>query len=685
MKNKQTKERFLPGLTAAGVCLLPLSASAMFDLGEAVEVDEELIQILSEVRHEVEVGVGFLSEESFMFGRFSGLTDDGLFLDLHMDLYRRPPHDADTMRYWRLRGRNLGLDSRSLYGEYGNQGRYSAFFDYRQMPHNEWQDVSTWHRGDGSTTLRLPEGTPRDEALLRTIDIQQERRRFTLGGDYILPEIFGRWRISADVTREERDGTRVRGFSGFGIQSDPFLAPELVDYTTEQYNTRIEYLGDRFHSSATYHLSTFAQNSDSWMFAGSPHVDAEWGEDDEDVLHSYALEPENMFHQVSLAGGYVFGGGSRISGDLHIGRMLQDDGFVTALDDGTESLDGEVQTTAMSLHGSHRFTPRLRVRAALRYDDRDNKTDVFEVDGWETRPISTTRTHYSVEGDYRMAARTRLTVGMERDERERDFGHRQETDENTLHGTLRTTVAAGLQGGVRVAASQQSGSVYDRDGVQLPDGLRNYDVADRDRVTTGAFATYIPNFMPALSLSGRVEHTRDDYEKSDFGRTDAARTRAGLEAAWVPTANLTVYGFSALELVEFDLRGETIGGEQWDAEHEDRSISLGIGTEWAFRPNEIDLGVELLWVDTLSRVWTDNGDAIDFPALESTLTRFSLHGDYHVSRDLTLRARYLFEKYSESDWALGTGVDGVDNLVTLGQEERDYSAHMIVGSAVYRF
>ena len=659
---KITIYKYAPRLVATTFCLLPLSAAAMFDLGETVERDEELWEHLSETRHEVAAGIGYLSEESFMFGRFNGLTDDGLYLDLNVDLHDRPSHDADSMRYWRLRGRNLGLDSRSLRGEYGSQGSYSAFFDFRQMPHNQWQDVTSRYSGAGSHELVA--GGERD------IDIEQERQRFRLGGSKLLPAMDDRWRISADVGRETRDGTRLRGFDR-SFASTPVWGPEVVDHQTDTYNVRLEYMGDQFQGSAAYHLSAFSQEGDSSMELS-------------DADDHYALEPENTFHRFSFAGGYTLTPGSRVSGDLHIGRMVQDDGFVPAGEDvirnGTAvtDLDGEIATTAFNLRGVHRLTDRLRLRAAIRYDDRDNDTDVFEVDGRETKPLSYTLTSYSVDADYRMGRRTRLAAGVERDERERDFGDRRETDETTVHARLTTTLMPGLRGGVRAAFSEQDGATYDSGDRtnDVPEALRNYDVADRDRTRVGGFAYYTPSFMPTVGLSLRADYIEDDYADSALGRTGAERFTSHAEVSWAPGADLSLYAFFGWELGEVELAGGD-NDASWSADQEDTVSTVGLGGEWAFRPDEVDLGMEVIWVDTRSSVQFSNDDPVHHPALESTFTEIGLYGDYHVNRDLTVRGRYMYQRFSEDDWAL-TGESGIP-------DERDYSAHMVVASAIYRF
>jgi MtrB/PioB family decaheme-associated outer membrane protein len=648
------------GMLASAGFMIPMGAVAqfdMFELGEAVERDEVAWERLTEAGHEVQAGVGYISTDSFMFGRFDGLTDEGLFLDLHVDLHARPSYDAEEMNYWRLRGRNLGLDSRSLRLDHGRQGLYSTFFEFRQMPHYQWRDVHIRHSGAG--TRELTSDTPRD------FDIEQERQSFALGGAYLMPE--SRWRISSDVTRETRDGTRLRGFeTRFGAGAGS-VAPELVDYHTDRYNLSVNYMGQRFQGGVGYHLSRFAQDKGSTMF-----VDGE----------TFGLEPENTFHRLSFTGGYTVAEGTRISGDLHLGRMLQDDRFpasgtsVTRDGVAVTNLDGEIATTALNLRGAHRLSDRARLRAAFRYDDRDNTTGVYEVAGRETMPLSYTRTHYSVDGDYRLASRTRLSAGVERDERDRDFGDRRKTNETTVHTQLNTTLAPGLSGGVRLAYSEQDGTTYDETRRNpVPEGLRNYDIADRDRYQVGLFATYTPSALPDVSFSGRAQYTDDDYTRSDYGRTAADWFSAHGEVTWVPVERLSLYAFGGWDRRQIDLAGET-----WTADQDVVIATGGFGAQWAYRPDRLDLGFEFVQVSSRGRMDFDNGTPANHPALESNFIELSLHGElYNKERDMSIRARYAYQRFTEQDWALG------ENVVTANPVKRDYNAQLFLVSGVFRF
>lgn len=660
MSSNRTRVR-KQGITMAitVACIVPLGGlhAGQFEVGEAVERDEELWEHLSDPHSEVRAGLGWLSDDAFMFGRYSGLTDDGLFPDLWFDLNFRPVHDADEMRYWRLQARNLGIDSRRIKGEYGLQGSYTTYFDFRQMPHNEWEAVNIEHEGAGSR--ELSSDTP------RAFDIEQERQRFTLGGDVRFGENAG-WRLQSDFSREDRDGTRLRGFErGFSAGAGS-VAPAAVDYYTDEFNLTLEIPGRQFHGSAGYHFSAFTQDNGSGM-----EVDSD----------TFALEPENTFHRVSFAGNYRPNASSRLSGNAHFGTMLQDDGFVESGEDvlrngsAVSSLDGEIRTTALNLRGNHRFTDRTRVRANFRYDDRDNRTDVFEVAGRETRPMSYTRTRLSADADHRLTRRTRLTGGVEREDRDRDFGDRRETDETTTHLQIQTRVGSSLSGGARAEYARQRGTTYDAErNNPVPEGLRNYDIADRDRNQIAVFGTYTPQALPTVSISARSRYLDDDYTDSALGRTGAEQWSTNLDVGWTPMDDLSLYG-----TLGWDKGDINLAADDWTAEQAREVLSTGVGAEWTVRPDELDLGIDVTRMDSRLRMDFDNDDPRRHPTLESGFTEFALHGTYQRSLNLSFQGRYLYQRFSETDWALG------EEFVTATPQERDYSVHMVLFSMTHQF
>ena len=119
----------------------------------------------------IEPGVGWLTDDAYRFGRYTGLTDEGAYLvgDIKARDYSE---DGD---YWRVRGTNLGLDSRYLRLEGGTLGQQQYFLEYDQLPNNWADSANTPFLGVGKEVLTLPQdfdiqGCPGRQALQRFIE-----------------------------------------------------------------------------------------------------------------------------------------------------------------------------------------------------------------------------------------------------------------------------------------------------------------------------------------------------------------------------------------------------------------------------------------------------------------------------------------------------------------------------------
>ena len=92
----------------------------------------------------VEPRLGYLSGDSFRFGDYTGLEDQGLFLDLGGAWrYRGEDGGAEA---WDVHAERLGLDSRAIGVRGGRQGTYRVSLGYEALPHLVAADSRTIDR-----------------------------------------------------------------------------------------------------------------------------------------------------------------------------------------------------------------------------------------------------------------------------------------------------------------------------------------------------------------------------------------------------------------------------------------------------------------------------------------------------------------------------------------------------------
>ena len=115
-------------------------------------------------------------------------TTQGAFAILGGSVSRR----GDDGYYADLWGRDLGLDSRSLYGRGGREGRYTLRVGYAEIPRHLTEGASTPFLGSGGALLGLPPGFPAADtasmplaATLQPIDIGYKYKRLDLGGTVV--------------------------------------------------------------------------------------------------------------------------------------------------------------------------------------------------------------------------------------------------------------------------------------------------------------------------------------------------------------------------------------------------------------------------------------------------------------------------------------------------------------------
>lgn len=603
-------------------CLLPAGAWAQddgedlgFGLDEptAPAPDPEAARELTEVQSVVEVGAGRVSDDSFRFGRFTGLHEEGLFGVLALDLHWRGPYDGDDAAYGRVTGTDLGLRSRALRAEQGVQGSYRLLFDYDQIPNFRFDSGQTIFEGVGGTRLTLPSGWVADtttagmtrlESSLKPVEIESERRRAGVGFD---KELGRGWGLTTRYRHETKEGLKTVGavIGNSGGTPRSVILPEPIDYATQQLDVVLGYADPRKQFQLSYYLSLFDDRNESLTWQNPSAAIGGWDPSagfptGEGRLH---LPPDNEFHQVALGGGYNFTDTLRFSGDVAIGRMTQDEPFLPYTVNPTlaasitqplprSSLDGRIDTTLVNLRLAHRPTPVWRWNAAYRFDDRDNKTPrdeyVYIAGDSETQnaaadsqrrrfnePYSYREHRLALDIGYLLTRRTDLTAGVERREIERTFSEREETTETTVRAGIARRFTDSLNAGVRLARADREGSTYRGDEPFLssyspgftstvPGGwenhpdLRKFHLADRIREKATLFANYAP--VEAVTFGLSVNYLNDDYHASELGLTESRATSYILDVGFVLSPVTTAYAYVAYEDLRSDQDGQAFGG-----------------------------------------------------------------------------------------------------------------------------
>ena len=602
-------------------------ASGSLCAQEADEADDEaddtdlMLEEQTVVKNYVEIGLGNVSDSSYRFGRYTGMEDEGLFPVVNVDIFRRGPWDSDDAGYWRVTGRNLGLDSRDLLVEAGRQGAWNFHIGFDQIPHYQTEDTQTVFQGAGSTNLTLPTGWVPGQTTatmtqlvpnLRTFGIEHKRERFDIGGDIVLPS---GWSFEVNYNLEQKDGNKTIALTIGNSGGNPraIIAPEPVDYETRTVDAALSFADTTKQLTLGYYGSFFDNGNNSLIWQNPYSTISGWTPtaqvgypNGQGQMH---LEPDNDFHQLNLSGGWSFSKTTRLSGDISFGRGTQDQAFlpytINPLLAATitqplpvDSLDGEVDTTHIALRFTTRPFDSLTLGASYKFDERDNKTHHYEfvyiggdslaqnvaaTSGQRryNEPKSYQDEYFKLDGNWNASDWLRVTGEARWRQTERPHQEREEIDEDLY--TLNFAIDTGgfLNGGLRMSSSDRDGGSeylgyetliggyapgYYNTLVPFVDGfpfenhpdLRKFNQADRERLDGELYASFMP--VEEVSVSASVSYAEDDYNNSLKGLTFSRVSAYNVDVAWAPSSAISAYAFASEERYKNDQDGSSFGG-----------------------------------------------------------------------------------------------------------------------------
>lgn len=445
----------------AALAVMAVAAAAPVRADEDPEVTK-----LVKPTNTVEVGVGVNSRESPKFGEYNGLFRK---TDLIGNLSVRGG-DAwglgNGTRWWNIHGTDLGTDSRYLKGEMGDQGLWRLGLEYDSLSHRFTDTYQTPLAGSmGGNSFIMPTGfgvvsttagakpygtqalTATQQSFFHTEDVHSDRHTTTLTGGY---DFNRQWNVRVNLSRVEQSGAKLmaagtdpnvlpsgKTFAGYkpGAEAIQILM-NPTNYTTDNATVDLHWVGDRGFMSATALYSHFTDNLSTVAFSNpytSANVPNGTALGQPFPVNELSTMPGNDFTQIGANGGYNFTRTTRLVGSLSVGTARQNQQYVNQNQmqpNGLpqNSLDGEVRTTHADLHLTDRSIQKLGLGAALKYDERDNRTSsatysFLDIGGAKeasvNTPMSYRHTQFELTGDYAFPHAQALHVALGRDDMHR--------------------------------------------------------------------------------------------------------------------------------------------------------------------------------------------------------------------------------------------------------------------------
>jgi MtrB/PioB family decaheme-associated outer membrane protein len=645
----------------------------------------------------VEPGIGYQSEDSYQFGRYTGLKDESVFGNASGHI----KHREEDGRYYEIRGRNLGLDSRDVQIEAGDQGNYELFLEYDQLPSLNDDTTSSPFSNSGNS-LTLPPGwvpaasTQNMTTLqqsLRDVSIETERKRLQAKFSY---SPVRKWEITAHLKHEKKDGRQDLGTT-FGF-SETAILPVPVEYQTNELGLGIGYTGKKLQAQLAYDGSFFKEDNGRGQVWQNPFVDPS----DPNGFGQLARAPDNDYHKLSATLGYDALEHTRVNAHLAVSRLTQNESFLPyTVNPGlgaplpTNDLDGAVKNTLIRLGVSSRPLPRMQVNANYTFSHRDNYssrgtydyvvTDLFNAAvARENLPYSFKQQLFRSNAAYRLSNRSDMSLGFDYDKMERKYQEADDTEEKTLWGKLRFRPNESVDASVKYTYADRNNSNYDSVAQIIPPQnqlMRLYNLADRTRNKVSGALSITPTSALTLGLS--ADYYNDDYDNTTLGLTKAKGSSYTADLSYFINENLTTTAYYTREVLKSDQAGsQGFGNPDWFMDDENASNTTGVGINWTAIPDKLDIGADLVYSDYTGKIDYDN--TVDYPDLESTLISVRLHGTYRMKNNISVKLAYRFEDYSEDDWAKdGIGVATLPTVLGLGADTQDNDVHVIAVSIRY--
>lgn len=622
----------------------------------------------------VEGGIGIQSDDSYHFGRYTGLEDSGAVILLNGEVRYRGKTDG---AYVDGKVENLGLESRRLSVEGGRQGKYGVAVEYDQIPN--------FRKDYGITSLK----TERDRLGVK----------FTL-----VPS--KNWEVSGHFREEKKDGTKDVGAT-FGF-TNPSILPVAFNYRTDDFGVALGYQGERLQANLAYAGSLFKNDQNAVT----------------DPLGTYsgriAEAPENQSHQISGLLGYQISDRTRISAKLAFGRLTQNANFLpytanpaiitSALP--AASLDGEVDTTLAKIALNSRPSAKLRLDASYTYSNRDNKTPVnnynyvitdlalasnvypgFPVTGRPNRPYSFDQRLLRLMAGYRLSSSTDFSGGFDSDEMNRTYQQSEETKDQTLWAKLKLRPTDSVETTLKLSHANRDASAYNASAYQNPvhpeSGampgdplLKAFEMADRNRDKIGFDVTYTATENVSLGLN--LDYYKDEYKQMVLGLTQASGITVTPSLTYSINENLSTSAYYTLDRLKSEQSGRewiasSPASTSWVEADNNLTQTVGLNLNWKAIPKKLDISADVVYSDFSGKIEYANSSAL--PELTAKMTAIGVQGVYTVKENMSFRVGYRYENYRESDWANVI----LPTVTTLGVTPQKQETHLIFLSVRYAF
>lgn len=344
--------------------------------------------------------------------------------------------------------------------------------------------------------------------------------------------------------------------------------------------------------------------------------------------------------------------------------------------------EAAVRNTLLNLQYTARPINQFGLNARYRYSDMDNRTPHFEtfgrvrfdgaLDNADNSPepefYSVKRKNFDIDGTYSGLPYTSIKVGYGNAVTDRTFRVFGETRENTFRVSADSTGNQYLSVRALYENSVRKGRDLDLhvlEAVGEQPGMRQFDVADRDRNRFTLIGTATPNDVIMFTASAGIG--RDEFKAAEFGlqNYDSDQYSVGMDVipsdrigfnvvyAWEDYTSVTA-SRSAAPGVQF-----TDPTRNWFMDYDGNVRNLDATLDVVEFVRNADVRLNVNWSDAEDtyRYRLVAGSPLTQPQQLDPVVNELLRGTvdfvYRVSAHIRVGASYWYENYKTEDFAFG--------------------------------
>jgi MtrB/PioB family decaheme-associated outer membrane protein len=717
--------------------------------GSVVESEEDVMLVREGLDGKVRLGGAgvALSRDTFKFGEYTGIDDDGGFAVADADLrYFRDSYYLD------FTADNLGLENRKINLEAGIMDNISFFAEYDQTPHLLFSRNKTPFEGVGSQILTLPSNFSQQSTFSTSpltggngVDLEIDDRETATFG---LSKKIGLNQFDLVYKRINKEGLNSLGgiFGTSGANPRSIILPAAIDNVTNEITASLAHNSDTYQFQFDYFGSLFNNRQSSLAFANPYTGLLPFSADFLPDGGLISRQPDNQYHRFSFSGGWDFSETTRITALAEYGLSKQDEDLLAfGLGSSRDLLprqtaDAQIETYHISIKATAKPFSNLGLTAKYRFYATDNTTPktlflpiVNDTGSQVTTssaraesnlPFQYTQNQFKLDAVYRIFKMTNLNLGYVLDVKNREFRAVDEIFENKFKAGIRTNYKSLITARVNFAFSNRHGDNYDPARITInrhtkdfldtatsssltepiPE-LRRFDVANQERFQLNGNVSVFVNESTTLGLSYNLNDI--DYDDTQIGLKESMNQDITLDLSYSPSETTNLYSYYTFDEGQSEQIGRAhnffVPGassdptRNWQANLDDNSYTAGVGGNWKFLENKVTLQTDYVFSESITNYTFGSGtntavaNPEDLPDLKTTLHRWTTTGEYQWSPTLSFGLSYWYENFSYEDFALDSFgpqdslTSTFTEVVLLSDTIQSYEAHVGMLFATCKF